>query len=311
MFQLFKNRDFGDYISDTFGFFRQTGKHFMKIYFTINGIPLMIMLVLSYFLFKVYFDILKTGMSGQDISGFENSMSDSFPFIVVLAIFFFLFLIFMSMLNYTVPVIYLDLYDKKKGNNFSVSDVVSALKSNFGKMLIFFIASLFVITPILIIVFILLFLLVFIIIGIPLLLFAIPTVFSWIALSYYEYINFNKGYFEALSDGFSKMKSQYFPIVGSLMLIYIIIQVTMTVFTMIPYAIGMISMFTSLEQNPGSTDGLATFGIMMSTVMVITILMSYILNNLMLINQGLAHYSRRENDENIMAQDSIDLIGRE
>lgn len=311
MFQLFKNRDFGDYISDTFGFFRQTGKHFMKIYFTINGIPLMIMLVLSYFLFKVYFDILKTGMSGQDNSGFENSMSDSFPFIVVLAIFFFLFLIFMSMLNYTVPVIYLDLYDKKKGNNFSVGDVVSALKSNFGKMLIFFIASLFVITPILIIVFILLFLLVFIIIGIPLLLFAIPTVFSWIALSYYEYINFDKGYFEALSDGFSKMKSQYFPIVGSLMLIYIIIQVTMTVFTMIPYAIGMISMFTSLEQNPGSTDGLATFGIMMSIVMVITILMSYILNNLMLINQGLAHYSRRENDENIMAQDSIDLIGRE
>ena len=311
MFQLFKNRDFGDYISDTFGFFRQTGKHFMKIYFTINGIPLMIMLVLSYFLFKVYFDILKTGMSGQDISGFENSMSDSFPFIVVLAIFFFLILIFMSMLNYTFPVIYLDLYDKKKGNNFSVGDVVSALKSNFGKMLIFFIASLFVITPILIIVFVLLFLLVFIIIGIPLLLFAIPTVFSWIALSYYEYINFDKGYFEALSDGFSKMKSQYFPIVGSLMLIYIIIQVTMTVFTMIPYAIGMISMFTSLEQNPGSTDGLATFGIMMSIVMVITILMSYILNNLMLINQGLAHYSRRENDENIMAQDSIDLIGRE
>jgi len=271
----------------------------------------MIMLVLSYFLFKVYFDILKTGISGQDISGFENSMSDSFPFIVVLAIFFFLFLIFMSMLNYTVPVIYLDLYDKKKGNNFSVGDVVSALKSNFGKMLIFFIASLFVITPILIIVFILLFLLVFIIIGIPLLLFAIPTVFSWIALSYYEYINFNKGYFEALSDGFSKMKSQYFPIVGSLMLIYIIIQVTMTVFTMLPYAIGMVSMLTSLEQNPGSTDGLATFGIMMSIVMVITILMSYILNNLMLINQGLAHYSRRENDENIMAQDSIDLIGRE
>ncbi|WP_396156431.1 hypothetical protein [Flavobacterium macrobrachii] len=311
MFQLFKNRDFGDYISDTFGFFRQTGKHFMKIYFTINGIPLMIMLVLSYFLFQVYFDLLKTSMSGQDFSGFENSMTENFPFIVILAILLFLFLIFMSMLSYTVPVIYLDLYDKKKGNNFGVGDVVSALKSNFGKMLIFFIASLFVITPILIIVFILLFLLVFIIIGIPLLLFAIPTAFSWIALSYYEYINFDKGYFEALSDGFSKMKSQYFPIVGSLMLMYIIIQVTMTVFTMIPYAFGMVSMVTSLEQNPGSTEGLATFGIMMAIIMVITILMSYILNNLMLINQGLAHYSRRENDENIIAQDSIDLIGRE
>jgi hypothetical protein len=311
MFQLFKNRDFGDYISDTFGFFRQTGKHFMKIYFTINGIPLMIMMVLSYFLFQVYFDFLKTSMSGQDFGGFESMMTENLPVIILLAIFIFLFLIFMSMLNYTVPVIYLDLYDKKKGNDFSVSDVVSVLKSNFGKMLIFFIASLFVITPIAFIIFALLILLCFIIIGFPLLLFAIPTFFSWIALSYYEYINFNKGYFESLSNGFSKMKSQYFPIVGSLMVIYIIVQVATTIFTMIPYLFGMVSMFTSLEQNPGSSEGLGTFGIMMAIVMVISILMSYILNNLMLVNQGLAHYSRRENDENISSQDSIDLIGRE
>jgi len=311
MFQLFKNRDFGDYISDTFGFFRQTGKHFMKIYFTINGIPLMIMMVLSYFLFQVYFDFFKTSISGQDFGGFESMMTENLPVIILLAIFIFLFLIFMSMLNYTVPVIYLDLYDKKKGNDFSVSDVVSVLKSNFGKMLIFFIASLFVITPIAFIIFALLILLCFIIIGFPLLLFAIPTFFSWIALSYYEYINFNKGYFESLSNGFSKMKSQYFPIVGSLMVIYIIVQVATTIFTMIPYLFGMVSMFTSLEQNPGSSEGLGTFGIMMAIVMVISILMSYILNNLMLVNQGLAHYSRRENDENISSQDSIDLIGRE
>ncbi|TDP60991.1 hypothetical protein [Flavobacterium dankookense] len=311
MFQLFKNRDFGDYISDTFGFFRQTGKHFMKVYFTINGIPLMIMMVLSYFLFQVYFDFLKTSMSGQDFSGLENSMTENFPFIILLALFLFLFLIFMSMLNYTIPIIYLDLYDKKKGNNFSVGDVISVLKSNFGRMLVFFIASIFVITPIVLIVFGLLFLMIFIIIGIPLLFFAIPTVFSWVTLSYYEYFNYKKGYFEALADGFSKMKSQYFPIVGSLMVIYIIIQVTLTVFSMVPYFIGIASMFTSLQENPGSTDGLATFGIMMSIVIVISILMSYILNNLMLINQGLVHYSRRENDENINAQDSIDLIGRE
>ena len=271
----------------------------------------MIMMVLSYFLFQVYFDFLKTSMSGQDFGGFESMMTENLPVIILLAIFIFLFLIFMSMLNYTVPVIYLDLYDKKKGNDFSVSDVVSVLKSNFGKMLIFFIASLFVITPIAFIIFALLILLCFIIIGFPLLLFAIPTFFSWIALSYYEYINFNKGYFESLSNGFSKMKSQYFPIVGSLMVIYIIVQVATTIFTMIPYLFGMVSMFTSLEQNPGSSEGLGTFGIMMAIVMVISILMSYILNNLMLVNQGLAHYSRRENDENISSQDSIDLIGRE
>jgi MFS family permease len=311
MLQLFKNRDFGDYISDTFGFFRHTGKHFMKIFFTINGIPLMIMMVLTYFLFQVYFDFFKSSLSGQDFTGYENMMTENVPLIIILAIFIFLFLIFMSMLSYTIPIIYLDLYHKNKGNNFGVSDVISVLKSNFGRMILFFIASLFVITPILFIVFGLLVLMIFIIIGIPLLMFAIPTFFSWITLSYYEYINYKKGYFEALSDGFYKMKSQYFPIVGSLMVIYIIIQVTMTVFSMIPYFIGLASLFTSQQENPGSTDGLSTLMIMMTIIMVITVLMSYILNNLMLINQGLAHYSRRENEENITAQDSIDLIGRE
>jgi hypothetical protein len=311
MFQLFKNRDFGDYISDTFQFFKITGKHFMKVFFTINGIPLMIMMVLTYFLFQVYFDFLKSAIGAQNIDGVENMMTENFPFIIILAILLFLFLIFMSMLSFTVPVIYLDLYGKNRGNNFTVSDVLNALKSNFGKMIIFFIASLFVIIPIMFIVFGLLMLMVFIIIGIPLLLFAIPTLFSWVALSYYEYINYNKGYFEALSDGFSKMKSQYFPIVGSLMVMYIIIQVAMTAFSMIPYFFGMVSVFTSLEQNPGSTDGLDTLGVTMIIVMVISILMSYILNNLMLVNQGLAHYSRRENDENISSQDSIDLIGSE
>lgn len=311
MFQLFKKRDFGDYVSDTFQFFKVTGKHFMKVYFTISGIPLLIMMVLSYFLFTVYFDFFKSSINGQNTGGFDSVMSENLPFIIFLVIFLLLFFIFMSMLSYSIPVIYLNLYQKNKGNNFSVGDVVQDLKSNFGRTLIFFILSVFVITPLIIILFTVLILLCFIIIGFPLLLFAIPSVFSWISLSYFEYYTSKKSYFNALGAGFSKMMSQYFPIVCSLMIIYIIIQVTMTVFSMIPYAIGMVSMFTSLEQNPGSTEGLATFGIMMAIVMVITILMSYILNNLMLVNQGLVYYSRKENDENISSQDSIDLIGRE
>lgn len=311
MFQLFKKRDFGDYVSDTFQFFKVTGKHFMKVYFTISGIPLLIMMVLSYFLFTVYFDFIKSSINGQNVNGFEGMMSENLPFIIFLVIFLLLFFIFMSMLSYSIPVIYLNLYQKNKGNNFSVGDVVNDLKSNFGRTLAFFLLSIFVMTPLIIILFTVLILLCFIIIGFPLLLFAIPTVFSWISLSYFEYYTSKKSYFSALGAGFSKMMSQYFPIVGSLMIIYIIIQVTMTVFSMIPYAFGMISMFTSLEQNPGSTEGLATFGIMMAIVMVITILMSYVLNNLMLINQGLVYYSRKENDENISSQDSIDLIGRE
>ena len=45
--------------------------------------------------------------------------------------------------------------------------------------------------------------------------------------------------------------------------------------------------------------------------MVFSLLMSYILNNLLLVNQGVVFYSRQEFDENKSADFSIDLIGSE
>jgi hypothetical protein len=89
------------------------------------------------------------------------------------------------------------------------------------------------------------------------------------------------------------------------------IQVTMTVFSFIPYLFGVASMVSSI-QNPGTeSDPFSTMRIMMLVVMVLSMLMSYILNNLLIINQGLVYYSRREYNENISSTDSIDLIGRE
>ena len=43
--------------------------------------------------------------------------------------------------------------------------------------------------------------------------------------------------------------------------------------------------------------------------MVISTIVSYILNNLLLINQGMIYYSHIENSESSISNDSIDLIG--
>ncbi|MDI9258250.1 hypothetical protein [Flavobacterium sedimenticola] len=313
MFTLFKRRDFGDYVSDTFGFFRQTGKHYLKNYFTISGPLLLIMVVLSYFLFQVYFDfVLRFDRNGMDNSQYlENYLSNNFLVVVAVALFFFLFLVFMSMLSYAIPVIYFDLYDKHNGNSFSSKEILQQFKSRFGKILIFFLGTLFIITPLLILVFVVLILLCFILIGIPLLLFAIPTAFSWITLSFFEYLNTDKGLFSAYGQGFRSILSQYFPIVGSTMVIYIIIQITMSVFTMIPYMFGIVSMVSSTQNMEADGDAFSTFRIMMTIVMVISILMSYIMNNILMINQGLVYYSRIEHNENKSADHSIDLIGSE
>lgn len=310
MFTLFKNRDFGDYISDTFQFFKITGKHYFKHYFTLTGGLLMVLVVISYFLFQVYFDFfLKMSTFNSNNSEYLiNYMSNNVGLIIGIAFFVFAFFLFLSMLNYAIPVIYLNLYDTQKGPNFGSKDIFKEFKAKLGKITKFFLITAFVITPVLMVFFMILILLCFLLIGIPLLLIAIPAVFSWIALSFYEYINHDKGYFESLGNGFKSLKRQFFPIVGATFVMYVIIQITMSVFTMIPYSFGIASVMTHNTNGSGATPVL---NIMLTIVMVISMLMSFILNNLLVINQGLAYYSGREFSENISSTDSIDLIGSE
>lgn len=312
MFELFKKRDFGDYVSDTFGFFRATGKHYLKNYFTICGILLMVLAVLSFFLFQLYFNFfLNLGRNNNNFTFIQNFTENNAALIIIGAVFIFLFIVLLSMLTYSIPVIYMDLYAKNNGNNFETKDILVEFKANFGRILIFFLGLIFIITPLLILLFVLLVLLCFILIGIPLLLFAIPTAVSWVSLSFYEYLNHDRSFFKAFGCGFRHIKNQFFPNVGSLMIMYIIVQITMSVFTMIPYIFGMASVITSTRDNYAESDPFSAVKIMLTIIMVVSILMSYILNNLLLINQGLVYYSRREYDENISSKDSIDLIGSE
>ena len=67
----------------------------------------------------------------------------------------------------------------------------------------------------------------------------------------------------------------------------------------------------SSQNDAAPEDSLSTVKIMLTIVMVVSMLMSYILNNLLLIHQGLVYYSSIENNENISSKDSIDLIGSE
>ena len=312
MFQLFKKRDFSDYVSDTFQFFRETGKHYLKNYFTICGVLLMVLAILSYFLFQVYFDFfLNIGRLNNNFQFIQSYAENHAVTIVIGAVFIFLFIILLSMLTYSIPVIYMDLYAKNNGNNFGIKEILAKFKADFGRIFIFFLGLIFIVTPLLILIFVLLVLLCFIIVGIPLLLFAIPTAVSWITLSFYEYLNNDKSFFQALGSGYIHIKNQFFPNIGSLMIMYIIVQITMSVFTMFPYAFGMASVLTSNQNGSAHEDAFSGIKIMFTIIMVVSILMSYILNNLLFINQGLVYYSRRENDENISSKDSIDLIGSE
>ena len=67
-------------------------------------------------------------------------------------------------------------------------------------------------------------------------------------------------------------------------------------------------MFTTL-QSGAKDDAFSTISILLSIIMVVSTIVSFILNNLLIINQGLIYYSHIENSESSISNDSIDLIG--
>ncbi len=311
MFQLFKERNFSDYINDTFQFFKVQGKHFFKTFFIINGGLLLVAVVLIYFFAKIYMDfifskILGNGNAPQnDLGTFFNA---NFGLMISLIIGAILLFLVISLFQFTFPVVYLDLYDSKKGLHFSAKDILIGMKKRIPKIIKFVIGSIFILFPLLMIVFGLLVMLCFIIIGIPLLLIMMPAMTSFIHLTFFYYMNSDEGFFSALGDGFDTIKQQFWPIIGATTSIIFILYIVNSIFTLIPYLFGMASMFTTL-QSGSQEDAFSTISIIMSIVMVISVIVSYILNNLLLINQGLIYYSHIENSESSISNDSIDLIG--
>ena len=314
MFELYKKRDLSANFSDTTTFFKTFGKHYFKNYFIINGIFLMLLVVLIYFFAKVYMEVIFSGISNPQKNP-NLSMAyfnDNLPLIIGSFIVAFLLIIILSMLSISFPVVYFKLLEKTNDDSFSTNDIISGLKQNIGKMISFFLGSIFIIFPIAIVVFGLLFLLCFILIGIPLIFIVGSAFLSWTTLSYYEYTLKDVGYFTALKNGFSLVKQQFWIVVGTTFLVLMLVQIVQGIITVIPYIISMIWMFTStqnLQETGPPTNAFSTMGILVAVIFVLSVLMSYFFNNFFIVNQGIMYYGLQEEKENNSTKSQIDLIG--
>lgn len=88
--QLYKKRDFGTFISDSFAFFKQYGKNYFKNFILLNGLLLILMVIVITFGFREFFGAL----FGSNISGqsyyLEQYLTDNLGMFVGLGIFLFI-----------------------------------------------------------------------------------------------------------------------------------------------------------------------------------------------------------------------------
>lgn len=308
MFQLYKKRDFSQLIGDTFSFFKLEGKNYFKSYFIINGGILLLLVVILYFFMKAFIDGTFAATQTGNSNYINDMMYSNMTNFVLFGIFFVILISLASLINYSYPILYFKLIEDKKER--TTEAIFSLMKQKFGKALIFYLLSLVVIFPLLLIIFGITFFLVIILIGIPIIIILVPAVTSWVTLTYYQYITSEDDYFKAIGKAFEMVKAKFWSIIGSTLIIFVIMQVIMGVLTMIPYFIGIASIMTNPQNIEADPNGyVSTITILMTTIFILSIILNYVMQNLLLVNQGIIFYSIKETEGNVSILNDIDSIG--
>lgn len=306
MFIVFKRRTFSNLMNDTITFFKSEGAVYFKNYFSICGIMIMLYLLCSYFLIDIIFNAFKK--SKYETSPVDSFIDNNFGLIILLVIISIILVTIISIISASYPVYFLKNMDENPTSYQDKKLAVGLIKKDSGRLFIFGLGSLLLIGPLTLLLFSLSILLSMFIIGIPVIIALLPTITSWVSLSLYEYISKRKGFFESYKIGLNMLFSQFWVIIGNTLLFYVVIQIVLALITSLPQVLFYANLLLSEKSNTdfSETQG---FRLMFFAIFILTSLVSFVANNVLLINQGLIYYSIRENKENKQSYADIDMIG--
>jgi len=220
-----------------------------------------------------------------------------------------------AIINYCFPVLYIKRASETGNTNIKTDEILSDLKANAGKILVLFLGLLFIISPLILIVFGISILLVFLLIGLVLILLLAPITINVINFLIYDYLHTERGFFGSLYYAISSQfnypnkegKSPFWKYWASTVVTYLIINTVVSIIAIIP-------VFFSIARALSVKDGDLGDGSIMAFMMIITyaliMLVSFIANNLIYVNIGLMYYDNRTDLHRRMDLSEIETIGR-
>jgi len=317
MMQLYKKRDFGTFISDSFNFFKLYGKNYFKNYILLNGLLLILMTTIFVFGYRELF----SQIFGSNVNGnsyyFQQYFEDNAGMLIVVCLLTFLLFFILVIVNYLYPVFYLKRLSKGE-EKIRTDDILSDFKNNAGRIGTLCLGMVFIVTPLALIMIGISYALILIIIGLFIMLLVYPTLFNVVTFLMYDYFNSGRGFFESLSysirSQFSytngREKSPYWKYWGATTIIFLIMYTITTIFTFIPMIFFYSSILTSapdgnFEQNPFQ----GAMGVLFFVIYGISMLLSFFLSNIMYINSGLMYYDSRTDLHQKVELAEIETIG--
>ncbi|MBB1149636.1 MULTISPECIES: hypothetical protein [unclassified Myroides] len=312
MFILFQKRDFNALLSDTFTFLKVEGKNYFKHFLKLCGIPLFLVLIFIYLLADIG---VTSAVSANAYTGatpesiFTEIFSEHWGMGLLALGGLFIVALIMGIICYSYPILYLKNLATATDQPVDQNSIGKQIKNQLGQIIVFFLGTSFIILPLVMIMFYISVLLVFLLVGIPILIFMLPTVYAVLTLAFYEYLTRNVGFFTAYGNAIKYVRNNFWSIIGNTFIFYIITSLI----TFIPsFLIQLLIVGGGMFFDPQVSDSqimtsAVTWGIVL--LYFVYIILGTLAQNIMFINQGIIFYSEREKEENFFTKRKIDSIG--
>lgn len=317
--QFYKKRDFGSIVSDTFTFFKENGKNYFKNYLMINGLLLILMVVIFVFGYREIIGQMFSSNTGGQNYYFEAYFQENRPMLILVSVLIFLLFLAVTMVAYSYPVLYLKRLSETGNRNIKTDEILGDIKKNSKRFILLFLGLMFIVTPLAFVLIGISYLLMLIVIGLFLLILLMPALMNVINFLLFDYLHTGKGFFESLSYAIrsqfsyrnSNEKSPFWKYWGSTIVMYIVVQIVSSIFTMIPMIILFTKIFTLPEQDGKlqSNPFEGSLGIIFFVLYGVAILCSFILMNVMFVCSGLQYYDSRTDLHRAVDLTEIDTIG--
>lgn len=319
--QLIKERKFGNLISDTFTFFKQYGKNYFKNYFMLNGALLLLFVLIFVFGYREFFMQMMNANVNGDTYFFQTYFQDNGAMLILGVVIYGILILAMSIVMYTFPVLYMKRIAETGDSKIRPDQMLGEIRKNIGKFFIFLLGMLFIVVPLMFILMMVSSFLMIILIGFFLFILLMPAFVNVVNFTLFDYFTTNRGFFNSLSyamrvnfaNMFDSNKAKFWKYWASTVIMFILIYIVLMVFTMIPYMIMVFGFLTVPEagttQNPAELFS-GAMGIFLFVTYGISMLVSFILNNVMFVQAGLQYYDSREDLHKKVDFNEIDTIGQ-
>lgn len=316
--EFYKKRSFGELVSDTFTFFKENGRNYLKNYLLINGLLLILLVVTFIFGYKELFSQL----FGSNLSGeayhLENYFLENQTMLILVSILVFILFVALVMVSISYPALYMKRWSETGNKDIKSDDILSDIKSNLRRYFKLLLGLIFIVTPAVTILWSISYILLFLVIGFFILLLVMPATSNIVNFLIFDYFHTNKGFFASLNYAIKAQfaypkgngKTPFWKYWGSTAIIYMIIQTFTSIVTMGPMFIYIMTSFVIPESNGTLDNPLEEgFGILFYVLYTLSIVFSFIVMNVLYVNAGLQYYDSRTDLHRDINLSEIDRIG--